>query len=323
MIGRFLATNTLVIMTIQISRFYRLLRLREEQKQWRSGGAGGTGAAAKMLISKFRSNNDVNGRVPAKASKRHALYKQAQKRVKNQFAKATSVFEKALPDKLSRRNRAKLIKFIDLVLEHEVCVNPSLRAILRFESVDWCFLIELQKTWEKTKSSPDLLPSFLLNVWDVLDGKNGTFSSFARVISCEESNGQRYVDVDWWDLIFDKMDVQCREWLDPFPAGCTWKNGMSYDWWGKVYLNPPWRIWAKVWKHAKLQVEQGTVDELFLVIPNSAWNGYGNVGSPSTWCEQVESFENKTVKRILYSFKKPDGTRYQTNANVICVHVKV
>eukprot|EP00493_Phyllostaurus_siculus_P004755 UN04776 len=97
MIGRFLATNTLVIMTIQISRFYRLLRLREEQKQWRSGGAGGTGAAAKMLISRFRSNNDVNGRVPAKASKRHAFYKQAQKRVKITFAKATSVFEKALP----------------------------------------------------------------------------------------------------------------------------------------------------------------------------------------------------------------------------------
>eukprot|EP00493_Phyllostaurus_siculus_P000445 UN00447 len=98
MIGRFLATNTLVIMTIQISRFYRLLRLREEQQQWRSGWAGGTGSAAKMLISKFRSNNDVNGRVPAKASKRHALYKQAQKRVKNHFAKETSVFEKALPD---------------------------------------------------------------------------------------------------------------------------------------------------------------------------------------------------------------------------------
>ena len=149
MIGRFLATNVLVIMTIQISKFYKLLRLREEQKKWRSGGAGGTGVSARMLIAKFRSNNDVNGRVPAKGSKRHVLYKQAQKRVKNHFEKATLAFENALPDKLSRRNRAKLIQFVDLILEYETCVNPSVRAILRFEFVDWCTLIELEKTWQK------------------------------------------------------------------------------------------------------------------------------------------------------------------------------
>ena len=323
MIGRFLATRVLVNMTIQVSKFYKLLRLREEQKNWRSGGAGGTGASARKLISKFRSNKDVNGRVPAKGSKRHALYKQAQKKVKSHFKKVTIAFERALPDNLSRRNRMKLINFIDIILEFESCVNPSLRAILRFDSVSWSTLIELEKTWQKTKSSPSLFPSFLLNVWDVLDGKKGKFASFVRVISCAENDGQRYVDVDWWGLISDKMNVQCQEWLDPFPTGCTWKDGLSYDWWGKVYLNPPWRLWGKVWKHTKSQVESGNVDELFLVIPNSAWNGYGNVGSPSAWCEEVESFENKTVKRFLYAFKKPDGTRYQTKANVICVHVKV
>ena len=104
MIARFLAANVSVNMTIQFSTFYKLLRLREEQRKWRSGGAGGTGVSARMLIAKFRSNSDVNGRVPAKGSKRHALYKQAQKKVKTHFENATLAFENALPDKLSRRN---------------------------------------------------------------------------------------------------------------------------------------------------------------------------------------------------------------------------
>ena len=306
-----------------LSNFYQLLRLREQQNSWRYGGAKGNGFAAKRLVAKFRSKGKASGRVPSKASKKHASYKKVQRKVKTNFAKAQTAFDRAVPQTLSRRNRVLLINFLDLVLEQERFVVPSVQAIVRFDSVDWSTLVDLQKTWQKSGSESVLFASFLLNVWDVFDGKGGTVSKFSPILSCEQNDGQRYVSQDWWDHLAAEMGVECQDWFDPFPAGCTWKDALTYDWWGKAYVNPPWKLWPKVWKHTKLQIQEGNVDELLMVIPNSAWNGWGNIGSPSAWCQEVNSFERKTVKRVLYAFNKPDGTRYKTTANVICVHLKV
>ena len=88
-----------------------------------------------------------------------------------------------------------------------------------------------------------------------------------------------------------------------------------------MYLNPPWKLWSETWDHAKQQMEAGTIREVLLVIPNSHWNGWGNLGKPKIWCGEVDKFEKKKMKRVFYAFSKPDGTRYDTRANLICVHL--
>ena len=304
--------------------FYDTLFAREERNSWCSGGKAGIGFAAKQLLAKYRSNGSENGRVPPRALKRHSEYLAAKLQVKRTFAKAHSDFEKLLPNRLSHRNRLLVISFLDRILIHERKVVPSLQRILISENSDWETIVELEKSWKKSKKPSNLFSSFLLNAWFVLDGKSNSYLSFNLVVSCEPHAGQRYVASDWWDKVEALTGEKCRNWLDPYPCGCTWKDALSYDWWGNIYLNPPWRKWSITWKYAKRQLEQRKVQKILLVIPNSSWSGFGNVGFPAGWCKEVKKLvqQDKAVAfQTAYGFTDQNGTKLK-ELNIWCVLVK-
>ena len=304
--------------------FYEVLFTREKRNGWCSGGKAGIGIAAQRLLSKYRSNGKANGRVPQRGLKRHPEYLAAKAQVKRNFAKANSDFEKLLPNRLSYRNRVLVISFLERILLHERSVIPSLHGILKSDNCNWETIVELEKSWKKTKKPSTWFSSFLLNAWSTLDGKNGNFLSFKLVVSCEPHAGQRYVDLVWWQKLEELTGEQCRDWLDPYPRGCTWKDALSYAWWGQDYLNPPWRKWSATWKYAKLQMQQGNVGKMVLVIPNSSWSGYGNVGFPSAWCQEVKLLvqQDKAVAfQTAYGFTDQNGTKFK-KLNIWCVLVK-
>ena len=304
--------------------FYGALFAREKRNSWCSGGKAGIGSAAQNLLSKYRSNGKATGRVPQRGLRRHAEYLKAKAQVKSKFSKAHSDFEALLPRALSHRGRLFVVSFLDRILVHERDVIPSLHGILHSTNCSWETIVDLEKSWKKCKKPSKFFASFLLNAWYVIDGTRSSFLSFDLVISCEAHAGQRYVAPDWWQKVEEITGEQCRDWLDPYPSGCTWKDALSYDWWGNVYLNPPWRKWSAVWDHAKMQSQEGNIEKMILVVPNSSWSGYGNVGFPTRWCKEVKKLiqQDKAMAfQTAYGFKDQNGIQLK-EMNIWCVLVK-
>ena len=284
------------------------------------------GSEAKKLLHEHKINGLYYPKKRVESHKeRYHAYQQEKRNIRATHQLLQENLQKSFPEKIDARSQWKIEALCRLMIDHERAINPTVHLIFETATVTWNDLVEMYDCFKSSNLSESAFPLFLLNAYEVICGNHFSYTTmcvFPHPVNEKLLKGQRYVGPDFWEWIYQKTGIAWQRAFDPFPRGNVFKDAKSYVWpRGKVYFNPPFKLYKHFWDHVKPQLESGRITDLLLVMPWDKWHGRNN-GEPLDWVvEELKSRDDYVVFDTRHRFILPDLTRFEDTFHLICVYI--
>ena len=302
-------------------QFYQLLRAKRRANEWRLGGGKHGFRAAQALLPNISKRSK---RTPRKGEgkKRLRAYQEKRKQIKQMKNKLDEEFYKLLPDDMYQNDKRTISALCNLILEQERKVVGPLHLIFSERKLTWSDLVDwYEKKWKGAKLPRSDFPAFCWHTYDMILGRATSWTDVRVQHNSVPSSCERWVGRDFWERVHQESDIIWENACDFFCQSTIFQdhNSLLYPHGSKVYFNPPFGQYYHFFKHVWPQFLSGRVTDILLVMFWDKWWGYDN-NRPCKWIQKLHKLQNKKVFHFFYSFFRPDGTRFENEKHLVCVH---